>query len=77
MLRPVDGLSCEMKKGAFLMASTKPTNRRLKDRMKFRGKNALICARKKGASLNSALEIAKGGVRISPVTKITRKYLFF
>ena len=35
MLRPVDGLSCEMKKGAFLMASTKPTNRRLKDRMKF------------------------------------------
>ena len=35
MLRPVDGLSCEMKKGAYLMASTKPTNRRLKDRMKF------------------------------------------
>ena len=35
MLRPVDGLSCEMKKGVFLIASTKPTNRRLKDRMKF------------------------------------------
>ena len=27
MLRPVDILSCEMKKGAYLMASTKPTNR--------------------------------------------------
>ena len=25
----------EMKKGAYLMASTKPTNRRLKDRMEF------------------------------------------
>ena len=35
MLRPVDGLSCEMKKGTYLMASTKPTNGRLKDRMKF------------------------------------------
>jgi len=35
MLRPGDGLSCEMKKGTYLMASTKPTNRRLKDRMKF------------------------------------------
>ena len=35
MLRPVDRLSCEMKKGTYLMASTKPTNRRLKDRMKF------------------------------------------
>ena len=35
MLRLVDGLSCEMKQGAYLMASTKPTNRRLKDRMKF------------------------------------------
>ena len=35
MLRPVDGLSCEMKKGVSLMASTKPTNRCLKDRMKF------------------------------------------
>ena len=35
MLRPVDILSCEMKKGAYLMASTKPTNRHLKDRMKF------------------------------------------
>ena len=35
MLRPGDRLSCEMKKGAYLMASTKPTNRRLKDRMKF------------------------------------------
>ena len=35
MLWPVDGLNCEMKKGAYLMASTKPTNRRLKDRMKF------------------------------------------
>ncbi|MCI5929578.1 MAG: hypothetical protein MRZ73_13785, partial [Pseudoflavonifractor capillosus] len=35
MLRPGDRLSCEMKKGVYLMASTKPTNRRLKDRMKF------------------------------------------
>ena len=35
MLRPVDGLSCEMKKGAYLMASTKPTNRHLKNRVKF------------------------------------------
>ena len=35
MLRPVDRLSCEMRKGAYLMASTKPTNRRPKDRMKF------------------------------------------
>jgi len=35
MLRPVDRLSREMKKGAYLMASMKPTNRRLKDRMKF------------------------------------------
>ncbi len=35
MLRPDDELRCEMKKGAFLMASTKPTNKRPKDRMKF------------------------------------------
>ncbi|WP_418738116.1 hypothetical protein, partial [Dysosmobacter sp.] len=35
MLRPDDELRCEMKKGAFLMASTKPTNRRPKDRIKF------------------------------------------
>ena len=35
MLRPVDILSCEMKKGAYLMASMKPTNRRPKDRVKF------------------------------------------
>ena len=35
MLRLGDRLSCEMKKGAYLMASTKPTNRRPKDRIKF------------------------------------------
>ena len=66
-----------MKKGAYLMASTKPTNRRPKNRMKFLEEIALLSAFKKGASLNSALAIAKGEVRISTVTKITRKYLFF
>ena len=76
MLRPVDGLSCEMKKGAYLMASTKPTNRRLKDRMKFWGNNALFCARKRALLQDFAFE-SERGVRISPVTKITRKYLFF
>ena len=58
------------------MASTKPTNRHLKDRMKFWGKIALFCARKKGASQDFTFESVKGGVRISPVTKITWKYLF-
>ena len=51
MLRPVDGLSCEMKKGAFLMASTKPTNRRPKDRIKFCRKTAVFPALKKGADI--------------------------
>ena len=76
MLRPGDRLSCEMKKGAYLMASMNPTNRRPKDRMKFWGKIALFCARKKGASQDFTFESVKGRVRISPVTKITRKYLF-
>ena len=40
MLRPGDGLGRDAlfdvgKKGAFLMASTKPTNRRPKERIKF------------------------------------------
>ena len=39
-------------------------------------KNALFCARKKGASQDIAFESVKGGVRIPPITKITRKYLF-
>ena len=77
MLRPDDELRCEMKKGAFLMASTKPTNRRPKDRIKFGEKIVLFCARKKGTSQVFAFESVKGGVQISPVTKITRKYLFF
>ena len=77
MLRPVDGLSCEMKKGAYLMASTKPTNRRPKDRIKFCEKTTVFPALKKGASQNFTFESVKGGVQISPVTQITRKYLFF
>ena len=58
------------------MASTKPTNRRPKDRIKFCWKTAVFPALKKGASQNFPFESVKGGVQISPVTKITRKYLF-
>ena len=67
MLRPVGWLKLgalfghwKMEKGAYLMASTKPTNRHPKDRVKFWGKIALLSAFKKGASLNFALESQKG-----------------
>jgi hypothetical protein len=54
------------------------TNKQTPERSyKILKKDRSFCARKNGASQVFAVESVKRGVRISPVAKITRKYLFF
>ena len=76
MLRPVDRLSCEMKKGAYFDGFDK-TNKQTPERSyEILKKKRSILRPQKGLFSEFCLQVYEKGVRIPPITKITRKYLF-
>ena len=76
MHRPVDRLSCEMKKGAYFDGFDE-TNKQTPERScEILRKDCPILRPQKGRFSEFCLQVYEKGVRIPPITKITRKYLF-